>query len=101
MYDRPPQQFHPVGNLEKHLLFKKLAPLYPVFSNEDEPNNGTIFTEEAIGGEIIMKRNRPGLVVSSTSWTEDEDFSILLNALERMSILKFVHKTYIACHVWY
>ena len=28
-----------------------------------------------------MKENRPVILVSSTSWTEDEDFQILLNAL--------------------
>ena len=29
-----------------------------------------------------MKPTRPGVLVSSTSWTEDEDFSILLDALQ-------------------
>lgn len=30
-----------------------------------------------------MKENRPRVIVSSTSWTEDEDFQILLNAVEK------------------
>jgi beta-1,4-mannosyltransferase len=47
----------------------------------DIDESTTVFTELR-AGEVVMKNDRPFLLVSSTSWTVDEDFSILLDALE-------------------
>lgn len=56
----------------------KLAKTYEAFKGSEE--NDTVFTEKE-EGEITMKQSRPGLLVSSTSWTEDEDFYTLFRAL--------------------
>lgn len=57
----------------------KLSKKYNVFKGQKEDE--TIFTEYT-KNEIQLSSKRPGFIVSSTSWTEDEDFSILLNALQ-------------------
>lgn len=40
----------------------------------------TMFTEQLGIGDVRLRTNRPALIVSSTSWTPDEDFQILLDA---------------------
>lgn len=75
LYDRPPEQFCAVTVEETHTLMTK----YPEMRCDDE--SGTKFTK-VIDGKVVLIENRPGLLVSSTSWTEDEDFSLLLSALK-------------------
>ena len=60
LYDRPPARFRPISSEERGELFSRLASDLPVF------------------GEVTDKT---GVIVSSTSWTEDEDFGVLLSAL--------------------
>ncbi|KAL6867730.1 hypothetical protein ACP4OV_015754 [Aristida adscensionis] len=84
LYDQPPDFFHPASLMEKHGLEDSIYsamgnPDYISVEKEVEDMNSTIFTSK-IDGEIFLKPNRPALVVSSTSWTPDEDFSILLEA---------------------
>eukprot|EP00088_Acartia_fossae_P064678 TRINITY_DN7966_c0_g1_i4.p1 TRINITY_DN7966_c0_g1~~TRINITY_DN7966_c0_g1_i4.p1 ORF type:complete len:455 (-),score=52.69 TRINITY_DN7966_c0_g1_i4:408-1772(-) len=78
LHDRPASKFRPITVSEKHELYLRLSKEYPELAGQ-EPDS-TVFT--CIQNEDIkLHDHRPGLIVSSTSWTEDEDFSILLSAL--------------------
>lgn len=111
LYDCPPENFHPIAVDEKHLLFSKLSKDYPIFNFQISKKNNkmnenvtdeekhlflnqiespmpdniierTCITEKSIKNITTMRSKRPGILFSSTSWTVDEDFMILLSALE-------------------
>ena len=82
-HDRPNQMYRPTPLKQRHDLFLRLAGhsdtqhAFNFFG--DIQRNETVFTY----ADGRSKENRPALLVSSTSWTKDEDFSILLNALRK------------------
>ena len=80
MYDRPPDVFRSIDLLEKHELLTRLG----IFNSECEgcTDEATLFTRMTANGEVRCNSDRPAFLVSSTSWTEDEDFSLLLTALD-------------------
>lgn len=88
LYDRPPEQFQPISLDKKHNLFMKLSKtnseLLPR-SCDDFKASGVVeancFTQKQSNGTVVAKPKRPALVLSSTSWTPDEDFSLLIEAL--------------------
>lgn len=93
LYDKPSSAFQPTGVDERHTLFERLAVEYPELARTvnapDEAGGGNIFTEAAPdSGAATLRADRPALIVSSTSWTEDEDFSVLLDALMKYDIRK-------------
>ncbi|PFH54693.1 glycosyltransferase family 33 protein [Amanita thiersii Skay4041] len=99
LHDRPPQHFHRSSIQETHLLFQKLScdlynqELLQEFLPQLSSPHSTPFTytshETSVQDQTVsvmvekvaLRHDRPALLVSSTSWTPDEDFDILLNAL--------------------
>ncbi|KAM9391635.1 chitobiosyldiphosphodolichol beta-mannosyltransferase [Pholidichthys leucotaenia] len=86
LYDRPASIFRETPLEQQHELFMRLAETYPQFrhrGSEDVEHQGTVFSVcDPTDGTVTLRIERPALLISSTSWTEDEDFSILLKSLE-------------------
>ncbi|KAI3738005.1 hypothetical protein L2E82_28023 [Cichorium intybus] len=91
LYDQPPEFFRPALLEERHKLFcrikqdmfKSNGPTdcisYGITTNDIQDPNTTLFTNKN-SEDYHLKQNRHALIVSSTSWTPDEDFGILLEA---------------------
>uniref|UniRef100_A0A7N8WMA5 Chitobiosyldiphosphodolichol beta-mannosyltransferase n=1 Tax=Mastacembelus armatus TaxID=205130 RepID=A0A7N8WMA5_9TELE len=86
LYDRPASIFRETPLKLQHELFMRLANAYPQFQHSSSENvrvERTIFSVRDLDDNTVtLRAERPALLLSSTSWTEDEDFSILLTALE-------------------
>jgi beta-1,4-mannosyltransferase len=98
LHDRPPSHFHKCLPLEVHELFIRLghsiSPSLADFLPSASPPYTTQFTEilallpksasraSSSPSSPSLRKDRPALLVSSTSWTPDEDFGILLEALK-------------------
>ena len=85
-YDRPPLRFAPTSLEQRHKLFCKLSSKYEVFKSSFDAGDSDLqsaFTLKNKDGKLELREDRPALVVSSTSWTDDEDFNILIEAFDK------------------
>lgn len=104
LHDRPPSHFRPATLEQKHELFSKLRPALADWQGQDWLNQSliqeqeqeeetgaaglratevTVLTHRDAAGRVSELPGRPAVLVSSTSWTPDEDFGILLDAAVR------------------
>eukprot|EP01016_Furgasonia_blochmanni_P022555 TRINITY_DN2454_c0_g1_i2.p1 TRINITY_DN2454_c0_g1~~TRINITY_DN2454_c0_g1_i2.p1 ORF type:complete len:354 (-),score=46.77 TRINITY_DN2454_c0_g1_i2:1404-2465(-) len=81
LYDKANTElFRPIEDVqEKHEIFTKLK----LLPQREKINEGETAFTRVIDGKVEYKKDRPFLVISSTSWTKDEDFGILFNAMEQ------------------
>ncbi|VIO91848.1 glycosyl transferase, group 1 family protein [Brugia malayi] len=106
VYDRPPAwSFRKLTDEERHKFLLKLIDYggeFEVFKAVNNPclQIDCISMEETLisyrdnEGKVQLRNDRPLLLVSSTSWTEDEDFGLLLDALREFdNIAKLSSRT--------
>ena len=74
LYDRPADFFAPTPHDDRAALFRRLARSQPLPASLLVDGNGTM-------------RGRTAVIVSATSWSADEDFSVLLDAARECDTL--------------
>jgi beta-1,4-mannosyltransferase len=93
LHDRPLDIFRPTSLQKRHGLFLMLqrkgllpAPASdrrqgPKTGSNDENTEETLVTTLSTQKELCLRPDRPALIMSPTSWTADEDFDLLVEAL--------------------
>lgn len=92
LHDRAPSHFRRLEVDEAHATLLELESNFKVFrdlrshffsvGDLECSDSRTILTKtNTVTGKIELRDDRPYLLVSSTSWTPDEDFGLLLEAL--------------------
>ncbi|CAG2214341.1 ALG1 [Mytilus edulis] len=89
LYDKAPEEFKKTPVEDKHKLLLKLSEKYDLFvpdKKSEKYKEETVLTVKQSDGKIVNRQDRPAFLISSTSWTEDEDFGVLLQTLHEYEI---------------
>jgi hypothetical protein len=84
LYDKPTDQFHIPTIEEKHQILMKMNAKYSYKQFQGKSNTSSRFTSENERNNVVYVQDRPAILVSSTSWSEDENFALLFDALKSM-----------------
>lgn len=82
LHDMAPEFFSPPAAEAVHELLTRMPPLASIVGTPPSPGS-TLLTRTGDGGRVSWRADRPAMLISSTSWTPDEDFGILLEALQQ------------------
>ncbi|RKP34834.1 hypothetical protein BJ085DRAFT_43369 [Dimargaris cristalligena] len=91
LHDRSPEHFRRLNPKEAHQFWGDLTAWSPEFRLASARLGGhtlphrTLFTE-LNQDQVRYRPQRPRVIVSSTSWTADEDFSVLLLAAKKYDL---------------
>ncbi|CAF0758519.1 unnamed protein product [Adineta steineri] len=83
LYDKPTDQFHILTTEEKHQILMKMSTKYSYKQFQGKSDDSTRFTSEDEKNNVTYVKDRPAILVSSTSWSEDENFTLLFDALKQ------------------
>jgi hypothetical protein len=62
----------------------KMNSKYSYKQFQGKSNTSSRFTSENERNNVVYVQDRPAILVSSTSWSEDENFALLFDALKSM-----------------
>lgn len=86
LYDCSASMFRVLAAEEQHEFLVKMNKSFCAASPRSwydglDLDHQTLFTERISGHKCRVRSGRPALILSSTSWTSDEDFGILFDSL--------------------
>jgi len=79
LYDKATSKF------KKEVSVKEMHEVFQRAKLTDKGENKTLFTElDSVTKQPVLRKDRPVFLLSSTSYTPDEDFMVLVNALDML-----------------